>query len=128
MINIHNSQELKDLDAHLVMTIHDEVMMECPALYAEEVSELLPKVMIETAAPYISVSMKCDPAVESRADLSIAAADCRRYKPTSDIVEVVRCKDCKLHEEMEGLIGGTCLYCSHWNKNVDPNEFCSHGW
>ena len=62
------------------------------------------------------------------ADLSIAAADCRHYKPTSDIVEVVRCKDCKLREEMEGLIGGTCLYCSHWNKNVDPNEFCSHGW
>ena len=66
MINIHNNQELKDLDAHLVMTIHDEVMMECPALYAEKVAELLPKVMIETAVPYISVGMKCDPAVESR--------------------------------------------------------------
>jgi DNA polymerase I-like protein with 3'-5' exonuclease and polymerase domains len=66
MINIHNSQELKDRDAHLVMTIHDEVMLECPALYAEEVSEILPRIMIETAVPYISVGMKCDPAVESR--------------------------------------------------------------
>ena len=66
MVNIHNNQELNDLDAHLVMTIHDEVMMECPALYAEKVSELLPKIMIDTAAPYISIPMACDPAVESR--------------------------------------------------------------
>ena len=66
MIQIHNSDELKDRDARLVMTIHDEVMLECPAFYAEEVSEILPRIMIEAAAPYISVGMKCDPAVESR--------------------------------------------------------------
>lgn len=66
MIQIHNSQELKDLDAKLVMTIHDEVMLECPALYAEQASEILPRIMIEAAAPYIDVPMKCDPAVESR--------------------------------------------------------------
>ena len=66
MIQIHNSQELKDLEAKLVMSIHDEVMLECPALYAEQVSEILPRIMIEAAAPYISIPMKCDPAVESR--------------------------------------------------------------
>ena len=66
MIQIHNSQELKDLDAKLVMTIHDEVMLECPALYAEQASEILPRLMIDAAAPYIDVPMKCDPAVESR--------------------------------------------------------------
>jgi DNA polymerase I-like protein with 3'-5' exonuclease and polymerase domains len=66
MIQIHNSQELKDLDAKLVMTIHDEVMLECPALYADQASEILPRIMIEAAAPYIDVPMKCDPAVESR--------------------------------------------------------------
>lgn len=66
MIQIHNSQELKDIDAKLVMTIHDEVMLECPALYAEQASEILPRIMIEAAAPYISIPMKCDPAVESR--------------------------------------------------------------
>ena len=42
MIQIHNSQELKDIDAKLVMTIHDEVMLECPALYAEQASKILP--------------------------------------------------------------------------------------
>ena len=66
MIQIHNSQELKDIDAKLVMTIHDEVMLECPALYAEQASEILPRIMIEAAAPYISIPMKCDPAIESR--------------------------------------------------------------
>lgn len=66
MIQIHNSQELKDLDAKLVMSIHDEVMLECPALYADKVSEILPRIMIDAAAPYISIPMKCDPAVESR--------------------------------------------------------------
>lgn len=66
MIQIHNSQELKDLDAKLVMTIHDEVMLECPALYAEQASEILPRIMIDAAAPYINVPMKCDPAIESR--------------------------------------------------------------
>lgn len=66
MIQIHNSQELKDLDAKLVMTIHDEVMLECPALYADQASEILPRIMIDAAAPYIDVPMKCDPAVESR--------------------------------------------------------------
>ena len=66
MIQIHNSQELRDLDAKLVMTIHDEVMLECPALYAEQASEILPRIMIDAAAPYINVPMKCDPAVESR--------------------------------------------------------------
>ena len=66
MIQIHNSQALKDLDAKLVMTIHDEVMLECPALYAEQASEILPRIMIDAAAPYIDVPMKCDPAVESR--------------------------------------------------------------
>ena len=66
MIQIHNSQELKDLGAYLVMTIHDEVMLECPVLYAEQASEILPRIMIDAAAPYIDVPMKCDPAVESR--------------------------------------------------------------
>lgn len=66
MIQIHNSPELKELDARLVMTIHDEVMLECPALYAEQASEILPRIMIDAAAPYIDVPMKCDPAVESR--------------------------------------------------------------
>lgn len=66
MIQIHNSKELAELDARLVMTIHDEVMLECPAVYAERVADILPNIMINAAVPYISVPMKCDPAIESR--------------------------------------------------------------
>ena len=45
ILNTQNVEKtLKDLDAKLVMTIHDEVMLECPALYADEVSEILDQI------------------------------------------------------------------------------------
>ena len=44
-----------------------------------------------------------------------------------EMVEVVRCKDCYYAEEMEGLIGGTCLYCVEWCRNVDGDTYCSNG-
>jgi hypothetical protein len=46
----------------------------------------------------------------------------------ADVVEVVRCKDCFYAEETEGIIGGTCLYCTHWCKDVDGDTFCSNGF
>jgi DNA polymerase I-like protein with 3'-5' exonuclease and polymerase domains len=66
MVNIARSQELKELGANLIITVHDEVLMECPAANAERVAELLPQIMIDTAKPYISVGMKCDPMIVSR--------------------------------------------------------------
>ena len=66
MVNVANNQELKDLEAKLIITVHDELLMECPDLYAERVAELLPQIMIDTAKPYISVGMKCDPMIVSR--------------------------------------------------------------
>jgi len=61
MINIDRDPLLNELDAHLVITVHDEVLVECPALYADIVEKRLPQVMIDTAKPYINVPMKCDP-------------------------------------------------------------------
>lgn len=61
MVNVANDQQLKDWQAKLIITVHDEVLVEAPALYAEQVTERLPKIMIDTATPYISVPMKCDP-------------------------------------------------------------------
>lgn len=66
MVNIHNSEELKNLMAKLVITVHDEVLVECPAYYSEEVEKVLPRIMIDTAAPFISVPMACDPYNVSR--------------------------------------------------------------
>jgi len=61
MLNIDRDPLLNELDAHLIITVHDEVLVECPALYADEVEKRLPQIMIDTAKPYINVPMKCDP-------------------------------------------------------------------
>jgi DNA polymerase I-like protein with 3'-5' exonuclease and polymerase domains len=63
MVNVDKDQELKDLNANLVITVHDEVLVECPLYYADKVEKRLPQVMIDTAAPYINVPMACDPYV-----------------------------------------------------------------
>jgi len=66
MVNIFNNEELKKYGAHLIITVHDEVLVECPAIYADEVEKLLPQIMIDTAKPYINVPMSCDPYNVSR--------------------------------------------------------------
>lgn len=60
MIAIHNNQRLKELDCHLLIQVHDEVICECPEENAKEVSELLTSLMIGAAASKITVPMKCD--------------------------------------------------------------------
>ncbi len=40
-------------------------------------------------------------------------------QPTANVVEVVRCKDCKNY-------AGQGMYCVH-NMIVDDNDFCSYG-
>ena len=55
MVNVDRDPELLDLDAHLVITVHDEVLVECPMAYAEKVEKRLPQVMIDTAKPFIKV-------------------------------------------------------------------------
>ena len=66
MVNIDRDPLLNELDAHLIITVHDEVLVECPALYADQVEKRLPEIMIDTAKPYINVPMKCDPYNVSR--------------------------------------------------------------
>ena len=66
MINIDKDPLLNELDAHLIITVHDEVLVECPAYYADQVEQRLPQIMIDTAKPYINVPMKCDPYNVSR--------------------------------------------------------------
>lgn len=74
MINIDRDPELRRLDAELIITVHDEVLVECPALYADEVEKRLPQIMIDTAKPYVNVPMKCDPYNVSRWYCDEAAA------------------------------------------------------
>lgn len=54
---------------------------------------------------------------------------CRNYKSKSDVVEVVRCKDCKYWQKRSKGTHGACLR----DGNVDyvfwtyDNDFCSYG-
>ena len=66
MVNIFNDEELRRLQAKLIITVHDEVLVECPALYADQVEKRLPQIMIDTAKPFINVPMSCDPYNVSR--------------------------------------------------------------
>lgn len=47
--------------------------------------------------------------------------------PTADVVEVVRCKDCKY--SFDAIMGG--LWCEHPDKIMplgsNPYDFCSYG-
>jgi len=45
--------------------------------------------------------------------------------PTVDAVEVVRCKDCKYHEQPETEKGEH--YCCWFDSGVEENGFCSYG-
>lgn len=60
MNNIYRDQELKDLGFKLLITVHDEVLGECPKRNAEKAQKRLAQVMIDSAKPFIDVPMACD--------------------------------------------------------------------
>lgn len=61
MINMFKDKELNDLGFKILITVHDEVMGECPIENSEAVAKRLMTIMIDTAKPFINVPMKCDP-------------------------------------------------------------------
>lgn len=65
MINIYNDKVLRELGFRLLVTVHDEVLGECPKENAEQASKRLVQVMVDTAKPYIKAPMSCDPYVVS---------------------------------------------------------------
>jgi len=88
MVNIQNNERLQELDAHLIITVHDEVLVECPAAYADEVEKLLPQIMIDTAKPYINVPMACDPYCVDRWYADVAGSSLRKeYKKLEEKAE-----------------------------------------
>ena len=60
-IKIFNDEEMQKYDAHLVINVHDELLMECKEEYAEECAKRLAYDMISVAPENgIDVPMKCD--------------------------------------------------------------------
>lgn len=60
MVAIHNNERLKELDCHILIPVHDEVICECPEEHAKEAADLLTSLMIGAAKERICVPMKCD--------------------------------------------------------------------
>lgn len=50
-------------------------------------------------------------------------------QPTADVIEVVRCKDCKYFDKDENASESWCECVAHFGKYfaVDQNDFCSYG-
>ena len=67
MILIHNDQTLRQLGAHMVFQIHDELIMECPIENSEKVRDRLEFIMKNSVnALGITIPMKCDMVIEKR--------------------------------------------------------------
>lgn len=60
MVNLHNNPRFKELGGSILMTIHDEMVIECRDEVAVEMSELLPEVMKDTAMKLLGTKQKCD--------------------------------------------------------------------
>lgn len=60
MIHINNDEIMKQLDFHLLIQVHDEVIGECPIENAVKVTERLSELMKEAPSHLIKLPFKCD--------------------------------------------------------------------
>lgn len=60
MIAINNDERLKELDFHLLLQVHDEVIGECPIENAKEAGERLSYLMRTAPTELIKLPFKCD--------------------------------------------------------------------
>lgn len=58
----------------------------------------------------------------------MTALQCVDNAPTADVVEVVRCKNCKYAIEGDAVFGITDYYCrKHGIHCLSATDFCSYG-
>lgn len=60
MISINNDERMKELDFHLLICVHDEVIGECPKENAKEVKQRLSYLMRMAPSHLIELPFKCD--------------------------------------------------------------------
>ena len=60
MIDIANDERMKELDFHLIIQVHDEVIGECPKENAKEAGERLSYLMRTAPTRLIDLPFKCD--------------------------------------------------------------------
>lgn len=69
---------------------------------------------------------------EGRGVCWVTFRDWIKEMPTADVVEVVRCKDCKHYKRNIPCVGGHYNGCDEWIDEGNPitvydNDFCSYG-
>ena len=101
MINVYNDEELKALDFKTLIAVHDELIGECPAEYAEQVADRLTYVMKHSAEPEVTVPFKCDPTIEK----------CWYYSDYSDVLNEEYHKRLDKGEDKKELL--TSLFEEH---------------
>ena len=60
MIAVHNDPLMQQLDFHILLCIHDEIIGECPAENAERAGERLVELMLRAPKPECQIPFKCD--------------------------------------------------------------------
>lgn len=59
---------------------------------------------------------------------SLIAEEQVKHKPTADVVEVIRCKDCiHGHWNQETLFGRCIDFCDFTDLRIDKDHFCGYG-
>lgn len=69
-------------------------------------------------------------AVDSRMTAFLEVLRCAESKPAADVVEVVRCCDCKYFETViHSVVDEPKWFCTRMVRafDVDPTSFCSYG-
>lgn len=51
--------------------------------------------------------------------------ECEHFIPAADVVEVVRCKDCKFHEV--NVLNCGMEWCKKFSRITYFNDYCSYG-
>lgn len=60
LISLVNNQELKDLGFKVTLTVHDEILGECPIENAKRCAEILTYTMAHSLDKYLNIPFKCD--------------------------------------------------------------------
>lgn len=60
MVVLANNEEFNKTGAKILLTVHDELLVECPEKYAERCGEIVSQLMKETAYNYTRIKQKCD--------------------------------------------------------------------
>lgn len=67
--------------------------------------------------------MDADKLIDDMAEYAIECIKTVDAQPTADVVEVVRCKDCKRH--IENDVGD--IFCNYHGVSMLENDYCSYG-